>query len=108
MPVDNDKEKGGCFVAVLLFAMLPIVLMWQAFVLTRLWGWFVVPFGIMAIGKAHAYGLVLVVSMFKSHTSDKNDEEKGIYYAFIKLLIYGFGGPLMLLILGWITFNLMN
>jgi hypothetical protein len=107
MAVD-DKEKGGCFIAILIFAVLPFVLMWEAFVLTRLWAWFIVPFGIMAIGKAHAYGLVLVVSMFKGHIPDRDDEDKGIGYIFFKLLMYGFGAPLMILFCGWIAYNLMG
>jgi hypothetical protein len=105
---NSDDEKGGCFVALLIFAVIPVILMWEAFVLTRLWGWFVVPFGIMAIGKAHAYGLVLLVSMFKGHIPSKDDEEKGIYYTFFKLLIYGFGAPLVILIIGAITSDLMR
>lgn len=33
---------------------------WRAFVMTRLWGWFVVPLGLPAIGIAHAIGLSLL------------------------------------------------
>lgn len=38
-----------------------------AFVLTRMWGWFVVPLGVPAIGMAQAMGLALTLALMVTH-----------------------------------------
>lgn len=48
---------------------------WFAFVLVRLWGWFVTPFGMPTIGLAHAYGLSMI-GWFVLKDLQKNDEDE--------------------------------
>ena len=45
------------------FAVALVVAFWKAFVLTIIWGWFIVPLGVPAIGVLHAYGLLLFTSL---------------------------------------------
>ena len=43
----------------------------KAFVLSVLWGWFIVPFGIVDIGIVHAWGIILVGSIFNGIAKDE-------------------------------------
>ena len=43
----------------------------KAFVLSVLWGWFIVPFGIVDIGIVHAWGIILVGSIFNGIVKDE-------------------------------------
>ncbi len=45
------------------FAIALVLAAWKAFVLSIVWGWFVVPLGAPAIGVLHAYGLMLMLSL---------------------------------------------
>lgn len=47
------------------FLMYPVTFAMNAFVVATLWGWFVVPLGLDAIGKAQALGLSLLVAYFR-------------------------------------------
>lgn len=53
---------------------IPLVL-WNAFVLSALWGWFVVPLGVPGINMAHAMGLSLIVGALKGIRSQNFDDE---------------------------------
>ena len=46
----------------------------NAWGITLLWKWYVVPFGIIQIGIVHAYGLGLIYSIFKGYKKPENDE----------------------------------
>lgn len=50
----------------LLFFFCYIILVgyFRAFVLAKLWGYFLVPLGLMTLGVWHAWGIFLLVSMF--------------------------------------------
>ena len=65
----------GAIVGVL--GLLAISAMWKGYVLTVLWGWFVVPtFGLPVLALAPAIGVSLVVS-FLTHQSDATKEQEG-------------------------------
>lgn len=57
------------------FAILSIV--YRGWVLTMLWGWFLVPLGIPAISIATALGIVLIVSMFTPNNETKSEKKTG-------------------------------
>lgn len=60
-----------------LLGLLAIGAVWKGYVLTVLWGWFVVPtFGLPVLAIAPAIGLSLVVS-FLTHQSDATKEQDG-------------------------------
>jgi len=57
--------------------LLAISAIWKGYVLTVLWGWFVVPtFGLPALSLAPAIGMSMVVS-FLTHQSDATKEQEG-------------------------------
>ncbi len=73
----------------------------RGFVLSILWGWFVVPFGVPPIGIAWAIGLSLMVGMVaRDSAPKKTDDEPGKAVAkFLGLMLLL---PLLTLGLGWI------
>jgi len=91
--------------AVLTISILLLVLCWafvQGFVLSTMWGWFVVPLGLPALGLAHAIGLSFLVRwLTHQHVSCQKDENRK-EVAFRQLAI-GFLYPFAILFLGWIT-----
>lgn len=90
-------------------ALLTILLMvplfiFRAWVLTLTWGWFAVPLGAPAIGKAHAWGLTALVYMFvtSGHKSAAKDEWSALY-----TLCYSLGLTLLGLLSAYIAHLLM-
>lgn len=80
-----DKLDDGAklFWGILLLLTIPIVAIWRGFVLTKMWGWFITPFGVHQIGLAHAIGISLTASVFllalktrEPERSDKSDRHK--------------------------------
>lgn len=59
------------FIALLIVDIPAII--FRGFVLTQLWGWFVVPLGADRLGIAHALGLSLMLGIFFAHIATKND-----------------------------------
>jgi hypothetical protein len=75
-----------------LVLVVPIT-MFSAYVLTCLWAWFVVPLGVVAIGKAHAFGLSTMISLLRAKPVDNERDAlegllTGLAYA---LIAWGLG-----------------
>ncbi len=70
----------------------------RGWALSVLWGWFVVPFGVAAIGPAHAYGLVLISEMFRSWPVEQAAMQK-CNEASVWML--SLGVPLAVVGMGW-------
>lgn len=85
---------GIIFAFLILLALdIPIVI-FRGFILAKLWGWFIVPLGVMQIGIAHAIGLSILISVFtwKNEKTPKDDDDspwwaKVLGAQFIKVLI---------------------
>lgn len=69
------ETKLGCLAIVLLLTLGAPVL---GFTLSTLWRWFMVPLGVPAIGMAHAYGLLLLVMMFRPKKHTKSTATEGL------------------------------
>ncbi|HXT48695.1 MAG TPA: hypothetical protein VN717_08640 [Gemmatimonadaceae bacterium] len=76
---DNTGWKALC--AILL---LPFIVAVRGWAFVMLWRWFIVPFGVTAITFWWAYGLALIVGMFRSTKAE--DEKKDIGELVIKSL----------------------
>ena len=60
-----------------LLGLLAVTALWRGYVLTVLWGWFVVPtFGLAALALVPAIGVSLIVS-FMTHQVDQSKEQEG-------------------------------
>lgn len=76
-----------------------------AFVLTRLWAWFVVPLGVPAIGMAHAMGLVLMLALMMMHLKvhEDTDHETGLYRTIARSLAIALAWGLGAIIAGFMS-----
>jgi hypothetical protein len=81
--------------------LIPVYLL-RAYVLVKLWAWFMVPLGIFEIGYAHAIGISLVVGFLTSQyipAKDKDNKWAAAAHTFLT--------PIMVLFIGWITTKFM-
>lgn len=76
----------------------------EATTLALLWAWFAVPLGLPAIGKAHAYGLALLVCMTTSrwHYQEEDTDERALQQA-----AWLFITPLLFLLFGYLCHRAM-
>ena len=79
--------------------------MW-AWLIVGLWGWFVVPLGVAAIGMSHALGLRLVMAVltFKNIPQEKNKPMKKLISESLALNIFV---PIMIYYLGMFFHSFM-
>jgi hypothetical protein len=91
----NDNTKTILkFLALL--ALTPIGIIWGAYALTVLWGWFVMPvFGLAPLGLAHAAGLAVLTSFVVRHVPEKATSTS---HAVGVMLLH----PLFALAIGWV------
>lgn len=102
-----DKENMtilGCFgVIALLVIIIPGSILMHGWVLSILWGWFVVPlFHLPVLSIPYAIGLASVVSMFKGSTIIKEDKDKSFTEKIFVAIAHAFVAPLFMLFFGWI------
>ena len=88
----------GILTAGLLFAV------YNAWVLSILWGWFIVPLGVKSLSIAHAYGVTLVAGLFLSTRGIKENKNQDDW---ISSLITWLILPLAALFFGWIAVSFM-
>ena len=72
----KEEEKGLYITTAIVFSLLPVIALLKAFVLTKLWLWFMVPFGLPVIGLAHAYGLTILIFLFTYTGLQTNQNKK--------------------------------
>jgi len=74
--------------------------LWSGFVLTKLWGWFIVPvFNAPYLTIPQAIGLTIIITMLWSRSwSDSEDGDKSIELA-VKAIL----APAFSLLFGWIV-----
>lgn len=77
----------------------PLTWMWKAFVMVKLWTWFLVPAGVPRLGFVTAMGTTLIFSML-SPTPKFDGDEVTVEWA-VKAIAVGFFGPLIGLVFGW-------
>ena len=87
---------------VALFAFLALMGVYYAFVLSVLWGWFVVPLGVAKIGMAHAYGLSLIPTTILGVRGLYAPEDKRTESVASALIM-----PAAALLFGWIALGFM-
>jgi hypothetical protein len=98
----NDTEKRFDAVVSLLLA-LPVAVL-EGLTLSVVWEWFMVPLGLMSIGKAHAFGIIVMMGMFHGVSSREDDRPK---LPGIVILLVGVFRCLLTLGVGWVAQSLM-
>ena len=72
----------------------------RGYVLSVLWGWFVVPtFGLPALSIPIAIGISLILAFTTHQISVKKEEDKSFGTQFSNIILY----PLLTLAIGWIV-----
>ena len=78
-------------------ALVPLSIMFNAYILHQMWAWFIVPLGAAPIGLAHAWGLAILVAMFttKDHRIEGTNKQKiarglGLFMAPFFTLLFGY------------------
>jgi hypothetical protein len=98
-------------IGALVFILFLPVLLCQAWVFTILWEWFVVPtLHVQALSLGNAYGLILILSLFRAGYQPPPKDEPGtleMWGSLIGALIGALIGPVCILAVGWIVKNFL-
>ncbi|MFL1449421.1 hypothetical protein ACI77O_13570 [Pseudomonas tritici] len=98
----------------LLIITFGVVIFWGGYVANTLWGWFVVPLGVIEISYWHAVGLICVVRLFvgglgkEKKGAGSDDIEKNIKKEAPKLIGKAIGDPAYLLAIGALAHYFMK
>lgn len=84
-------------VSILAIASIPLLFIEQGWAISTLWGWFLVPLGVPAIGIAASIGIAITLSVLVSRYRKTDDDDKW------GVLLYAFVRPLVLVFIGWIV-----
>ena len=96
---NTDMKIGfwlGLFMPVFIGLILAPTLLWRAYVLAQLWGWYVTPaLGLPPLRIVFAYGILVLVMLLKGRGSKSDDKLR-------TMIGQSLLGPAFLLLLGWI------
>ena len=95
------SKDDDVFKSLLAMGIAILLVPWTAYVATVMWGWFVVPLGVAAIGKAHAYGLMTMIGLLRNYNTD--DESSIGAKIFIGIAV-----PALVLFAGFIAHEFMK
>ncbi len=96
--MQKKSISGG--VALLLLALLPLSVIMQGLVLSRLWAWFIAPvFELPYLTIPVAIGLAMTVRFITNQTTPKRDDDDTVTTFIVFAVVY----PLMALLMGWIV-----
>jgi len=71
----ENKTHLGLLAIVGLIALIPFSIMYNGFVLSYLWTWFLVPLGLPAIGIAHSIGIMSIKGFMFAKYVKANSED---------------------------------
>jgi hypothetical protein len=97
----QDKSKMSPAQGLTIFALFVPTLLIRGFVFSVLWGWFVVPLGVVAIGVAHAIGLTTVFGFLTTHLThyQRKQSDNPFGDALGRMLVV----PFLVLFFAWIV-----
>lgn len=78
----------------------------RGWILSILWGWFIVPFGAPALGIAWAIGIAIVVN-FLTYQLPNSDDERETTDIIIGWVVHTVAAPFMVLFVAWIVHAFM-
>ena len=81
-------------------AALPLAALLDAWVLTKLWGWFLIPLGLPQITIIPAFGIALIVRFLTKDLETAREDYKGKWWLpALHQLVF----PFVYLVLGWVA-----
>lgn len=96
---DTSEALIGCL---LLLITVPLSAIWRGYILSILWGWFIVStFEAPPLGVAAAIGVSLVISYLTKQNDEYKDESKSQMERVIQSIVYAFLDPAVALAFGW-------
>jgi hypothetical protein len=105
MAYDGDSQVGKGIVGTLVvLGGLILGPMWYGYVLSIMWGWFIVPtFHLPLLGKAIAIGLALTIKQITDQVKPEcQKEDKTFWQAIGTGVAHTFGNPAIALLYGYI------
>lgn len=98
----KEKTKSGCGAAVVAMAIVPFSVALRGWAVSVLWGWFVVPLGVAAIGMWNAAGISLIAGFltYRSDLTTKDDNDKSPWDAVIRATAVAVLLPMLMLAFG--------
>lgn len=94
---DKSDVQAGIVVGLVAMPAAVGAVLLRGWVLTRLWFWFVEPFGVSQLGIAQAIGLSLIAAMMTDVPRGKDDREP------VEKIAFPFLMPMFTLFFGWIA-----
>lgn len=103
----KEEQRAKWVVIIVLLAVVPAIML-RGWILSILWGWFVVPFGLPQIGIAWAIGLATVVSAITpTPTGESGGKTKTAKEQLGEVISNFLFLPLLILLFGWIVHGCM-
>lgn len=97
----SDGEKTAYGIAAI--ALVVPALLWKAYVVSVLWGWFIAPvLSVPPLGVGQAMGVCLFATCFQ-RTPPKRPDSEDKAAAFARFTGIAFAMPLLTLCIGWIV-----
>ena len=90
-----EKKSPAFLIVMLTITAVPPVILGQAWILSVLWSWFVVPLGVIPIGTTHAAGITFLVHYLRGTTPSKTKDADSL-----QLVAYAIVLPLCYLVFG--------
>ncbi|WP_435018404.1 hypothetical protein TA3x_000378 [Tundrisphaera sp. TA3] len=99
----SEKKKMSWEIALLGLALTVPVIAFQAYVLSVLWVWFVVPLGVVSVSVAHATGLMAIIAYSKSWQRREDFSDEVMFNDICR----GIVKSAYLILVGWIAHKAM-
>lgn len=100
---ESDNKLWSCVGMFLAFVLAFVIwAVWGGYVLSILWGWFIVPFGLPNITIAEAVGISIIISSFKA-SDTRTNKNKSLSTIITESLSTAIISPGVTLALGWVV-----
>lgn len=73
------RKEDSFAVSLLAFAIAFGLILVRGLCLSLVWGWFIVPLGVAAIGKAQALGIGCLIGLFWQKAKNKGEETEEVH-----------------------------
>lgn len=103
--MNDDKSCAEVILAIIALPVLIVInSILNGFVLTVLWGWFVVPlFSLPPLNIPQAVGISIILSYLTHQKTDTKDKDDGFWSTILSALLYIILYPLLVLAIAWVV-----
>lgn len=102
------KDSAATIGCLALLVSWPVLATWNGYVLSVLWGWFVVTtFEARPLTIPAAIGIAAVVGYLTHQISDYIDKDKSTTQRYTETILLGLMRPAFALVFGWLVYQFM-